>query len=64
MAQVVYIYENQTILIVWWYPAAMLAAELMALPLAWSSKIGIWKLCHIVGAILCVVFLAGVLLYR
>lgn len=64
MAQVVYTYENQSILIVWWWPTAMLMGELMALPLAWSSKYGIWKWCHIIGAILCGILLIGVLLYR
>lgn len=64
MVQIIYTIQNQSILIVWWWPAAMLVAELMALPLAWSSKIGIWKVCHIVGAVLCAILLAGVLAYR
>jgi len=62
--QLLWVFHNQSILIVWWWPAAMLAAELMALPLAWSSKYGIWKWCHIGGAVLCAILLVGVLIFK
>ena len=62
--QIIYTFQNHSILIVWWWPAAMLAAELMALPLAWSSKIGIWKWCHVIGSILVGILLVGVVAYH
>ena len=44
--------------------SALLVSELVALPLACSSKFGIWALCHRVGCVLCTILLIGVVLYR
>ena len=63
--QITHIFSHQSaqdITLLW--VGALLASELIALPLACSSEHKIWGVCHIIGAILCAVLLAGVILYR
>lgn len=52
----------QDITLLW--VGALLASEIIALPLACSSKYKIWGTCHIVGVILCAILLVGVIIYR
>ncbi len=63
--QIVHVFGAQSaqdITLLW--VGALLASELIALPLACSSEHRIWKLCHVVGAILCAILLVGVVIYR
>ena len=50
--------------IAWLWVAAIFVSEVLALPLACGSKYFVWKLCHIVGAILVAILLGGVIYYQ
>ncbi len=63
--QIIHVFSYQSaqdITLLW--VGALLASEIIALPLACSSKYKIWGTCHIVGAILCAVLLVGVIIYK
>lgn len=63
--QIVHVFSHrsaQDITIFW--VSALLVSELVALPLACSSRFGIWALCHRVGAVLCAILLIGVLAFK
>lgn len=59
----IFTYKSAQDITVFWV-SALLVSELVALPLACSSRFGIWALCHRVGCILCTILLIGVVLYR
>ena len=62
--QIVYVFQHksaQDITLFW--VACLLIAELIALPRACDSKYKVWKLCHVIGAVLIGILLVGVWLY-
>ena len=59
----IFTYKSAQDITVFWV-SALLISELVALPLACSSRFGIWAVCHKVGAVLCAILLIGVLAYR
>ncbi len=63
--QIVHIFVNKSakdITLLW--VLCLLYAELVALPRAIHSEYWVWKICHIVGAILITLLLVAVILYR
>ena len=56
-------YESAQDITIFWV-SALLVSELVALPLACSSKYGIWAWCHRIGCVLCAILLAGVLVFK